>query len=85
MIELQKPERPATGGVSAGTLSLFIKIFAIFQNALNKWTDQSYNKSTEAPDFADCIAIQCIVEVHSAYFFAQLCTYISGTKITKRA
>ena len=57
---------------------------AIFPNALDKWTIQSYNKSTEAPDFADCIEIQCIVEVHSAYFFAQLCTYIGGTIIAKK-
>ena len=84
MIELQKPERPATGRVPAGTLSLFIKIFVFSQNALDKWTNQSYNKSTEAPEFADCIEIQYIVEVHSAYFFAQLCTYIGGTKIAEK-
>ena len=41
-------------------------------------------KVPKPPDFADCIAIQCIVEVHSVYFFAQLCTYIGGTKIAEK-
>jgi len=36
MIELQKLERPATGRVSAGTFSPFIKKFSISANAFDK-------------------------------------------------